>query len=119
MLFFFLACEAQAPDSGGTGEVYDRSPDILALVGDTAAGADIFSGFCSSCHGYSGEGDIGPALSDTVPSATREHLVDVVLNGWDSSAQSSRMSGMPSLTDQDIANVVDYAQLTWSTGEEL
>lgn len=116
MLLLLLACDPADPDSA---EPYDRTPDILALAGEATNGADIYSGFCTSCHGYSGEGDIGPAMTDVVPGATREHLVDVVLNGWDSSEQDSRMVGMSaSLTsDQAIADVVEYALVTWPAVE--
>lgn len=124
MLIFLLACDAAEPDSGDTGAVYDRSPDVLTLTGDAANGESVFGGFCTSCHGYSGGGDIGPALADVVPGKTREHLVDVVLNGWDDSAQSSRMSGLSAsiTSDQAVADVVEYMLVTWAeagdTGED-
>jgi mono/diheme cytochrome c family protein len=115
MLLFLLACDGAAKDTADTSDTaaVDRAPDILALTGDATAGADIYGGFCSSCHGYAGEGDIGPALTEVVPGATREHLVDVVLNGWDGDENASRMSGMKSLTDQNIADVVQYLMDTW------
>lgn len=113
MLMFLLACDGATGDSADSAAEVDRAPLVLALTGDVAAGGEIYSGFCVSCHGYAGEGDIGPAMTEVVPEATREHLVDVVLNGWDSDEQSSQMTGMPSLTDQNIADVVDYCMATW------
>jgi mono/diheme cytochrome c family protein len=117
MILFLLACDGGPVDTADTADTADsageRAAAILALTGDGGAGGTVYGSFCSSCHGYGGEGDIGPAMAEVVPGAAREHLVDVVLNGWDGDENASRMSGMPTMADQDIADVVQYLIDTW------
>ena len=113
LIALLLACPPEEPKETGDTAPVDRGPAILALTGDTTSGGNVFGGYCTSCHGYGGEGDIGPAMADVIPGATLEHLVDVVLNGWDSDEISSQMFGMPSLSDQEIADVTAYALATW------
>jgi cbb3-type cytochrome c oxidase subunit III len=51
--------------------------------GDAALGGDLYTGNCASCHGPSGEGGTGPALSNTVllDTATDTYLVQTILRG--------------------------------------
>ncbi|MFT5681210.1 MAG: mono/diheme cytochrome c family protein [Myxococcota bacterium] len=87
-------------DKGDTGT--DRTSDILALTGDSAAGETLYTGNCSGCHGADGTGtDTFPSLVGTT---TAEFTVDTVLNG------AGSMPSFSSLADQDIADVFAYVE---------
>ncbi len=57
VLVSLVACDGSNGDSG------DRAATILDLEGDPAAGEQVYADECSSCHGVSGEGGVGPAMS--------------------------------------------------------
>ena len=103
-----LACPGNTdlPDTADTGE--DREATILALTGDPVAGADIYAGWCGSCHGGYGEGDIGPALATTASAMTYAEVVDIVLNGQDSTEFDGKMLPATTLQDQQVADVAQY-----------
>ncbi len=81
--------------------------DILGLDADPAAGAEVFSANCASCHGASGEGDIGPAMSEAVTELSEDEFLATVFNGTD--------EGMPAfaLSDQEAADLVAYCDETF------
>jgi len=80
-----------------------RTDDVLALAGDEAAGATVYTESCATCHGADGMGGTGPSLVDYMPGSDDAETVDLILNGG---------GGMPgfasSLEDQDIADVLEY-----------
>lgn len=85
-------------DKGDSG--VDRTADILALTGDSAAGEAIYTANCSGCHGADGTGsDSFPAINGA--SANEAH-VDLVIDG------AGSMPSFSSLADQDIADVLTY-----------
>lgn len=75
--------------------------DTASLTGDATAGAEVYATSCAACHGASGEGGTGPALTDEVPGKSNAEIEEVVLNGEGS---------MPaiSLGDQDLADLLVY-----------
>lgn len=84
-----------------------RVDDILALSGDEASGASVYTGSCSGCHGTNGEGLTGPAMADVVSDNSDEEIVSVVLSGTGS------MPAFDSLADQDIADLLAYITNTF------
>jgi len=80
----------------------DRVDVILALEGDVAAGESVFAAECAVCHGDSGEGGSGPAMSEVVGGLDDAALIGVVVDGVGS------MPDLSDLPDQDIADVTAY-----------
>ncbi len=85
--------------------------------GDSAAGEEVYSGTCASCHGANLEGGVGLKLdgSQFVIDSTEEELVAFVKEGRPASDPDNQTGtdmpakgGNPSLTDEDIASVVAY-----------
>ncbi len=83
--------------------------DILGLDADPAAGAEVFSANCATCHGANGEGDIGPAMGESVTELSEDAFLNTVFNGTD--------GGMPSfdLSDQEAADLVAYCDETFGS----
>jgi mono/diheme cytochrome c family protein len=82
------------------GEVDEaRADDILALEGDAASGATLFTANCQSCHGADAQS--GSAGQD-LPSKTEDVVVDTVLSG------TTGMPSFSSLEDQEIADIVAH-----------
>ena len=83
-------------------------PAPVPAAGTANAGATIFATRCASCHGEDGGGSFGPALSGGI---VVQHYPDpadqiaVVANG-----RGSMPSFAESLTDAQIAAVVDYTR---------
>ena len=80
----------------------ERVDDILALEGDVVAGEAVFAAECAVCHGDSGEGGSGPAMSGAIGGFDDADLIGVVVNGVGS------MPDLADLPDQDIADVTAY-----------
>jgi len=95
-------------------------------AGDAAAGEVIFVTNCATCHGTSGKGDgpVGAALnppprdftigdfqldtdSDGKP-GTDDDLKNVIVNGGGAYGGSPLMAPWPTLSDEDVTNVVVY-----------
>ncbi len=90
-----------------------QAPQLVnPFAGDAAgvaAGGDLYSRMCQSCHGAAGQGtDRGPALA----SATLAHgsgdadLFRSIRNG----VPGTQMAGFPGLTDPDIWRLVTYVK---------
>lgn len=87
--------------SGDEGENEGgRVDDILALTGDSAAGAGVFADNCAVCHGADGTGGSGP---DVTSEDDEAEVAEVVLFGEE---EMTPFDGV--LTDQEIADVVAY-----------
>ena len=99
VIFGVLALSLTAcGDKGDSGT--DRTADILALSGDSAAGETIYTANCSGCHGADGAGSGSfPAINGSTAS---EEFVNLVLDG------AGSMPSFSSLGDQDIADVFAY-----------
>jgi mono/diheme cytochrome c family protein len=91
-----------------------------ALPGDPAAGAAVYAANCTSCHGGSLEGGIGPALNpiDTTINGKNSldptFLINIITNGRQpqpgdpKSVAMPAKGGNPALTATDIQNVASY-----------
>lgn len=92
--------------------------DVRPGTAPARGGAELFSKYCSLCHGTGGAGD-GRAASVqkvrpanlTVSTRARSYKIQIVRDGG---AAMGRSSSMPAwrdvLTDAEIAAVVDYVQ---------
>ena len=97
-----------------------------AMAGDAGAGKGPFSVNCASCHGETGKGDgpVGAAL-DPRPrdfsvgdfkfdtdgdgkAGTDADLENVIRNGGAAYGGSPLMAPWPTLSDEDVANVIAY-----------
>ena len=109
--------------SGLLGMAFTASP---SLAGDAAAGKTIFVANCSSCHGVTGKGDgpVGMALdprprdfsiaefkfdtdNDGTPGSDAD-IRNVVQKGAGAYGGSMLMAPWPTLSDDDIDNVIVY-----------
>lgn len=79
----------------------DKGDTAGGIVGDATAGADVYASNCAGCHGASGEGGSGPAMTDEVPEKSDEELEGIITNGVGS------MPGFD-LAEQDMADLVAY-----------
>lgn len=108
---------------------------FLAVLGAVWAqdGADVFSQNCASCHQSEGQGVAGsfPPLAGTLP-AFLEHedgrsvLVEIVLYGMrgeiralGESYDGSMPSWRDSLSDAEVAAVLDHALTSWDNEDAL
>ena len=98
----------------------------LAFAADVAAGKTAFEANCASCHGTTGKGDgpVGQALNpkprdfsvgdfkldtdkDGKP-GTDTDLTNVIMKGAGAYGGSALMAPWPTLSEEDVANVVAY-----------
>lgn len=107
VLIFTPGCDDD--DDSGTPDAH--IDDILALTGDSTAGATVYSNTCATCHGADGSGGSGPALTSEMSEQSDEEFVSIVLYGED------RMPAQSQLSDQEIADVLSYCRDTFGAGE--
>ena len=91
-----------------------------ALPGDPAAGAALFAANCTSCHGASLTGGIGPALNpiEKLPGVANPldptFLIGIITNGRVHQAGDPRQTDMPAkggntaLTDQNVRDIAAF-----------
>jgi mono/diheme cytochrome c family protein len=98
------------------------SPAGAALPGDPVKGQTLYNTNCATCHGVTLTGVIGPALNPIflLPGMTKEQALDptfligIITNGRKhqagdpGSADMPSRGGNPSLTDQNIRDIVSY-----------
>jgi alcohol dehydrogenase (quinone), cytochrome c subunit len=106
---------------------YDNSTTTALETGKSLdAGGTLYNGYCVSCHGADGKGQVpflpplagNPVVMDSNPSS----LINLVLNG----AQTIVAKGTPDsyrmpqyrvqLTDDEIAGVVSFVRSAWGNG---
>ncbi len=103
-------------------------PPPASEAGPLALGEEIYGG-CASCHGASGGGGVGPALTDVLATFPdyRDHMMWVKLGsaGWPADTYGAtdqpKAGGMPpheSLTDAELAQVTLYERATFGGLEE-
>jgi mono/diheme cytochrome c family protein len=101
----------------------DSSPSpsaTVALPGDPNKGATLYAANCTSCHGVSLEGGIGPALNPIdksiggANSLDPAFLIDIITNGRIHKPGDPKSTDMPvkggnsKLTDQDVKDLASY-----------
>lgn len=90
------------------------SPSGAPLPGDPANGQTVYQQNCTTCHGSSMEGGIGPQLNPItklpgVPDPLDvTYLINTVTNGRTPSSGPAMPAWQGKLSDQDIKDVVSY-----------
>ena len=101
---------SDASDASGTDDPADpsgnseetRAQTILALTGDSSAGATTYQTNCQGCHGDDGDGPVGTNLQGWVMT---EESVNAIIDGKGS------MPGFGNyFTDQEIADLVAFVE---------
>ena len=103
-------------DDGGSG-----NGGSSGLVGDAAAGEDIYSGTCAACHGPDGHGveGLGKDLhnNEFVAGLNDDEFVDFLEAGRpagdplnDTGVDMPPKGGNPSLSEQDLYDVTAYVR---------
>lgn len=86
-----------------------RAQEIYAGGYPQQTGEELFRGICQGCHMPDAKGAVGagayPALANDIRLAAAIYPVNVVVNG-----QRAMPSFGPDLTDQQIANVINYVR---------
>lgn len=122
--------QAQASqDQGGQNQPSGQeggggAPEVLTV------GESVYTTNCVSCHQANGQGVPGafPTLANHVPSlynADRSYLINVLLYGLQGEIQVNEqsyngvMSAWQQLSDQEIADVLNYASTAWGNNQAL
>lgn len=107
-----LAAGPDQPAAGASG---------LQLPGDPQKGQQAYNGAgCTSCHGASLEGGVGPRLNPLTPlpgapsfknlgdAAVADFLIDTITNGKQDGSAKMPAKGGAKLSDQDIKDITAY-----------
>jgi mono/diheme cytochrome c family protein len=104
----YLEHQTTAPPSSAPSPVkWPRQADAQAL----------YQEHCSSCHQSDGKGIVGtvPALAhnDAVTAAEPSNVIMAMLEGFPAQGTWGAMSSFASLSDEQIADVANYARTAW------
>ena len=124
---------AAAPAGEATAEAPPAEPAAAPAatpIVDTAAGEAVFVANCSSCHQATGQGIAGafPSLVGHVPllyNADRAYLINLQLYGLQGEIEvlgetyNGVMPAWTQLSDDDIANVLNYVSTAWGNEAQL
>lgn len=108
----------------GDAQVQQSVPEVMT------AGESVFTANCVSCHQANGQGIAGafPNLANHVPSlynADRSYLINVLLYGLqgqiqvDGQSYNGVMTAWAQLSDQEIADVLNYTSTAWGNNQAL
>jgi mono/diheme cytochrome c family protein/heme/copper-type cytochrome/quinol oxidase subunit 4 len=122
-----------APEGGAeeTGAAAASDAPLLSAV-DTSPGEGVYTANCASCHQANGQGIPGafPPLVEHVPNLAladggREYLVQLLLYGLqgevgvEGQAYNGVMPAWPQLSDEQIADVLNYVLSAWDNLERM
>lgn len=118
-LLLGLALVAAACGGGSSGDTTTTADGAVGGSGDPLAGAAVYQGTCSSCHGTDLKGieGLGKQLapSDFVAAKTEAELVAFIKVGRPAGDPENSTGvdmppkgGNPALDDQDLADVAAY-----------
>ena len=124
---------AATPAGEATAEAPPAEPAAAPAatpIVDTAAGEAVFVANCSSCHQATGQGIAGafPSLVGHVPllyNADRAYLINLQLYGLQGEIEvlgetyNGVMPAWTQLSDDDIANVLNYVSTAWGNEAQL
>lgn len=104
-----IAREVEFYDSTDKNAVAERIAAIVALEGESPAGATSFAATCAACHGSDGLGTgAGPSLAERVPGRSDEELLQSILQG---------RGGMPAwqdnFLDHEFADLLAFLRATF------
>src|SRR5439155_10704069 len=106
-----------SPASAQSPGATQSSPAVAALPGDPNKGQTLYNQNCTSCHGASLEGGIGPPLNpirnlgNTKDPLNAHYLITVIsdgLNGVAGYGQMPPKGGNAKLTDQDVKDLAAF-----------
>lgn len=78
--------------------------EVLALSGDSVQGRAIFQMNCAGCHGFQGDGRVGPSLLDVSSRKSRASIIHQVISG-----QTPPMPQFQPST-QEMADLLSYLE---------
>jgi len=82
------------------------APAVVAVVGDPAHGKQLYMQNCSSCHGATGQGGMGPSLENE---ASRKNLDQAI--AWIKNPVSPMPKLYPdTLSNKDVLDVATYVE---------
>jgi len=92
----------------GTGQADPTESDSQGsgIAGDAATGTTLYTANCASCHGADAKGGVGPNIVGESAADVRDAIGEV-----------SEMSGLSSLTGQEITDIGAYLQSLGSSSE--
>jgi len=118
-----LADSSPSPNASGSA-----ATGTTALPGDPTKGESLYGQNCTSCHGSSLDGGIGPALNpiEKLPGVANPlspaFLIDIITNGREPQSGDPRTTAMPKkggndkLTDQDVKDLAAFIIVQNRTG---
>ncbi len=121
---------AQSAQATAPQEAEASQPQTQPAALDLSAGEAVYTTNCASCHQATGQGITGafPPLVDHVPvlyNADRSYLINLLLYGLQGEIQvlgetyNGVMPAWQQLSDDDIANVLNYVTNTWGNADAL
>jgi cytochrome c oxidase subunit II len=72
----------------------------------SALGTEIVDGVCAKCHGFQGQGDVGPQIKGSAVITTRASLIDLLQNGR---KPTRTVTGMPAVGKTWSSDELDAA----------
>jgi len=111
---FVGACNSDGGSDTGDDDDDDdggltHTEEILALTPDTANGATIFGGNCSSCHGTDGAGISG--LGSDIRGNPQAETIKAILDAYLPASQKPEpLMVIPPYNDQEIADVSAHVE---------
>jgi mono/diheme cytochrome c family protein len=118
----YLVAFQQAPPDPLSGVTANPEPPPvdLSTPGDAHRGFPVYRMACASCHGLEGKGD-GPAMPNLLPVATDltagRFAPSAILSSIRHGVPGSAMPAFPSLSAEQIRNVVAYTASLGTAGE--
>jgi alcohol dehydrogenase (cytochrome c) len=80
-------------------------PSSMAVAQSADAGQSVFVNRCAGCHGTDGNGgELGPAITERVPSRTDEDLASLFKQGL----SAAGMPAFPNLTTDETGDLIRY-----------
>ncbi len=112
LLLVFLGVGAALSPANSPAEVALASPEVLAQ------GEAIYNETCAACHGAEGEGNIGPALNDSMHAwhHVDAQLTALILDGRPGTPMAGHRGH---LTEEEIDAVLSYLKAWWTPEQRV
>ncbi len=76
--------------------------EVLSFQGDRDRGEAIFAVNCASCHGFNGDGNVGPSLHNVTKHKSDKGIINQVVSGKTPPMPKFQPSG------KDMADLLSY-----------